>query len=143
MRIVHIGEESPHIFQKTSGMSLKFSGTPSPPPPHTAFSGLNRWPASLFQHFWYNITCSMIFWYFMIVQRHIQNPDKKMFLQIFTRNYNFSLGWSATTLHNFRLLNSVSLGQIRISLAMPIALKRFTHRSEEGSSPSSLKNFTK
>ena len=37
-----VGEESPHIFQKTSGMSLKFSGTPSPPPPHTAFSGLNR-----------------------------------------------------------------------------------------------------
>ena len=76
----------------------------------------------------------------MIVHRHIQNPDKQM---LETRNSNFSVDWSATTLHRLRLLHSVSLGQIRISLAIPIALSRFPHRSEEGSSPSSLNSFSK
>ena len=40
-------------------------------------------------------------------------------------------------------LLSVSLDQIRISLKISIALKRFAQRSREGSSPSSLKSFSK
>ena len=40
-------------------------------------------------------------------------------------------------------LHSVSLGQIRISLEISIALKRFAQRSGEGSSPSSLRSFSK
>ena len=40
-------------------------------------------------------------------------------------------------------LHSVSLDQIRISLKISIALKRFAQRSREGSSPSSLKSFSK
>ena len=40
-------------------------------------------------------------------------------------------------------LHSVSLGQIRISLEISIALKKFAQRSGEGSSPSSLRSFRK
>ena len=40
-------------------------------------------------------------------------------------------------------LHSVSLGQIRISLEISIALKRFAQRSGEGSSPSSLRSVSK
>ena len=40
-------------------------------------------------------------------------------------------------------LQSVSLGQIRISLEISIALKRSAQRSGEGISPSSLRSFSK
>ena len=40
-------------------------------------------------------------------------------------------------------LHSVSLDRIRISLEISIALKRFAQRSGEGSSPSSLRSFSK
>ena len=46
-------------------------------------------------------------------------------------------------LHSYILLYSVSLGQIRISLAIAIAFKGFAQRSEEVSSPVSLKRFSK
>ena len=137
MRIVHIGEESLHIFRKTWGMSMKFSGTPSPL--HSLFR--------VKQMTWFAVSTlliqyCMIAWYSMIFQRHIQNPDKQRLLQIFTRNSNFFLDWPATTLHSFKMLHSVSLGQTRIGLAIPNALKIFPH-SEEGRSPSSLKSFGK
>ena len=78
-----------------------------------------------------------------------------MFVQIFTKSsipdacqgleYTsvVSLDRSATTSHSYRLLHSVSVSQIRISLAMAIAFKRFAQRSEEGSFPAYLKRFSK
>ena len=72
----------------------------------------------------------MISRYSMIALRHIHNPDKQIVLQIFTRISYFSLDWSSLTWHSFRLLLSISLGQIGISLTIHIALKRFTHGSE-------------
>ena len=56
---------------------------------------------------------------------------------------SFSQQVSATTCHIYRLFHSISLGQIRVSLAIAIAFKRFAQRSEEGSSPTSLKDFSK
>ena len=106
-------------------------GIPSPIPPsnfHSPFDGMLRY---------------MISRYSMIALRHIHNPDKQIVLQIFTRNSYFSLDWSSLTWHRFRLLLSISLGQIGISLTIPIALKRFTHGSEYSSSPSSLRSFIK
>ena len=88
------------------------------------------------------------------ILRHIRNPTQTSFLQIFTKRTIpdawqgleyasvVSLDWFATTCHSCRLLHAVSLGQIRISLDIAIAFKRFAQRSEKDSS-ASLKRFSK
>ena len=99
-------------------MSMILSEPPFPFPPsnfHSTFDWILRY---------------MISRYSMIALRHIHNPDKQIVLQIFTRNSYFSLDWFSLTWHSFRLLLSISLGQIGISLTIPIALKRFTHGIE-------------
>ena len=91
-------------------MSMILSEPPLPFPPsnfHSPFDGMLRY---------------MISRYSMIALRHIHNPDKQIVLQIFTRNSYFSLDWFSLTWHSFRLLLSITLGQIGISLTIPTIL---------------------
>ena len=78
-------------------ISMILPGTLSPNPTRSSFDRMLR---------------RIISRYSMITLRHIHNPDKYVVLQISTRNSYFSLDWSAITWHSFRLLLSISFGQI-------------------------------